>query len=109
MKVLLIPALALSLLASGCGTTGGIDTGKVSSTIADIQSAAVTLCSFSPSVSTVSAILSALGVPVVGMVPEIANQICSAISSHSARRSSGTPRMVVRGKVVLVTGRFVHR
>lgn len=105
-KLFLIPILALTLLTGGCTTTGSIDQARIQQTIADIQAAATALCSFTPSLTTVTNILSAIGVPYVGIVPEVADQICGAIVRRSG---AGTPRLVVRGKSIPITGHFVRR
>ena len=97
---------ALVFMLAGCGTTGGLNRDKLDQTIADIQAAATQICSFVPAVSTVSAILSATGVPYVGMVPSIAEQICAAVTRRSG---AAVPAVQVNGKMIPVRGRFVSR
>lgn len=103
-KLLMVSALALAL--SGCGTTGGIDQGRIDQTIADVQATAARVCSFVPTASTVSAILSALGTPYVGLVTDVAAQICGAIVR---RTGAAAPSITVNGKTIAIQGRFVSR
>ena len=104
-KLLLIPVAAISLLSASCGTTGtGTVSEQVSTVIADIQAAAVAVCAFAPSTTTVANILSAIGVPYVGMVGAVSQQICDAMARRSG---AAAPVITINGRKIAVTGKYV--
>ena len=94
--VLAVPVTA-ALLLSGCATTG------TSTVITQIQSTAVAICGFLPTVTTVANIL-ANGNPIVTSITDVASVICAAVTPKAARRGAVIP--TVNG--VTVRGRFVR-
>lgn len=115
MRLFLIPVV-LTLGLAGCATPGGQDTTlppAITDVIAQVQAATKQACSYEPTVETIANVLSAVGVPYVGMVSTVANQICSVVTKFGATRG-GKRMMVVRhavtGKVrsVPIEGHFVR-
>lgn len=107
MRALLIPVLLGSLALAGCANSGGTTAPpQVSETIAQVQNAVREGCAFVPTAATISAILSAIGVPYVGMVTDVASQVCMAIIRPSAGRGS-RPALKVNGKVITIEGKRV--
>lgn len=95
--------LCAALALSGCATGGGLDRAKINQTIEDVRATATSLCSFTPTVDTVSAILGAMGVPGVAVAGEVANRICDAVVRRSG---AALPVVVVNGKRIPVRGTY---
>lgn len=108
-RLLLIPALAVSLGLAGCATPGGgtasttpsID---VTGTITQIQSGVQTFCGYQVTGQTVANILGALGVPYVGVAADVIRQVCGALTRSGAHRRGGVnrPTLVVGGKRIAI-------
>ncbi len=106
-KTLTICALAGAVALSGCVTTGN---NKLDNIVAQIQSAAVNLCRFEPTIATVLAIVNAqAGATIDG----IAKQVCAAVqvptAAFSLRAAGAKPSRVVTvgRKRITVRGHFV--
>lgn len=81
------------------------NTGDVAAEIAQIQAYAKQACSYVPTAATVLDIIaSATGNASLQSVSQIAEAICGAVASKSARRGGGVP--TVNG--VVVHGHFVR-
>lgn len=114
-RLLMIPVLAFSL--AGCAGLPGGGTGTlppaVTDAIGQIQAATKQACSYQPTVETIANLLSAIGVPYVGMVSTVSNQICSVVTKFGAGRG-GKRMMAVRSEVtgkvksVEIKGQFVR-
>ena len=116
--LMMVPVMA-ALALSGCATTpGGTPTvpalpQNVTDTVVAIKDAVKTACGYEPTVDTITSILSGIGVPYVGMVSTVANQVCSVVTKFGARRG-GARAMTVRHSVtgtpttVVVRGKFVR-
>ena len=103
---------SLALGVSACATTG---TGIDPAFIAQVQQLTQQVCSFVPTVSTVASIVAALfgAGPAVGAVTEVAQSICSAVTTKSGRYglSHGSHKAVFHapnGTLVPVEGYFVR-
>lgn len=109
----LVVAAALSLALAACATTapstspaptiGGADPAAI---VAQVQAATTTACKFLPTAQTVLNLVSAFtDVSALGPVAAMAQAICNAVASPTARLARrGPPR--VRG--VAVKGKFVR-
>lgn len=112
MKFLSIATLSIALMLGGCATRNApppVSPGQVSDVIATIQTKIAAVCQISADYSGIINLVNAIGVPYVGMVNDIANQVCAAFNRPTVRRRAnldGTLRVVigVRGRPVLVTG-----
>lgn len=109
-KHLLGAALASALGVAGCATSG---TGSTI-TVASVQSAAVTACSYLPTAATITNILTAN--PIAATAESIAAIICGAVTSPpavaqpaapGAKLKAAAPVVVVNGKAITVHGAFV--
>lgn len=117
-RILLGVVLVAPLALGGCITTGGgvpnVNDPVIDQQIANVQSIAVKVCGFLPTVSTIvniAATFSGVG-PVAGAASQVANAICSAVNAAPVTKSIsrrapvgnmtfGTVRGVpVRGQVV---------
>lgn len=98
-QIVLIAGL-LGASVSGCATTaaGGI-------TVQSVQDAAVLACSYLPSVTTVSGIISANN-SVITTAEEIAAAICAAVKPSAAMRRKASHVYIPPG--VAITGSFVR-
>lgn len=96
--------LAISLVTvwlGGCAT--GPTSTQIDQTVAQVQAIAQQVCAFVPTAQTVLNIISALGVPGVGIAGDIASKICTAVTSKSARRGAAAPKLygvTIRGNFV---------
>lgn len=106
-NIFLVGAMSAAVALGGCAT-GGITgtTTNITSTITQVQQAAVAACSFLPTTATVANILGTVaGVGAeTQLATTIAAQICAAVSQKSAARGSAAPE--VNG--VAIHGRFVR-
>lgn len=102
MKKLLVIPVVLAL--GGCAGTVP-STGDINTKITEIQAVTRQICSFVPTAQTVARILSALGVPGISVVSDVAGQICAAVTT--APLADGGPRQAkVNG--VVIRGKFVR-
>lgn len=110
MKFVVLPILSALALAGCGGTTGSlspppISTTQVSSVIASVQDAVNRGCNVAVEAASVADILAALGVPYVGMVADIAQQVCGAFNrSGSSRNGTFQATVSVKGRVIPVRG-----
>lgn len=95
-------ALSLALMVTACATTGGQILPTSLPTVTDVQAAAVKVCSFLPTAETITSILG-LNDPALASVTSIADAICNAINSRSARAGAAP---YVKG--VRIKGRFAR-
>lgn len=104
MKKLLM-IVALSTLLTGCGTWGEMTTAQK---VAAIQEKAVALCNYLPQAASVTAMLAASN-PTVVSVGAVANAICQAVISWTAKQATPNSFSTECPKVndVCVTGNFV--
>ena len=99
-QVILIAGL-LGASISGCATTpGGIS-------VKSVQDAAVLACSYLPSVTTVSAIISANN-PIVTTAEDIALAICALVKPSATARVKASAAHVYIPPGLAITGSFVH-
>lgn len=99
------------------GTPGTTDsTTQVSQIVQQIQATAVQVCSFQPTIATVTNIIGTFtsAGSVIGSVNDIAGQICSAISvPKSSRRGGAAPAFCTAGamgeKCVAIHGKWVGK
>jgi len=107
MRTFLHATLLASLAAAGgCATI----TAAGGPTVADVEGAAVALCSYLPTADSVAALLSANGA--ILTAEAIAQVICAAVGSpppvQSARlRATAPVTVMINGKPVTITGSFV--
>lgn len=106
-NILATVTLAGALGLGGCVTTGGF-TPEQEAQIAAVQAAAVQVCGFLPTVSTITQIVSSF-VPGAGagvaVGTQIAQAICGAVTAKGLKKGvAGTP--MVNG--VAVKGQFVR-
>lgn len=105
---------ALAVLP-GCITTtdGGVPTvstpnAKVAEIISEVQAGVRTGCSIAVQADSIANILSAVGVPYVGLVSDVVGQVCAAFSRTSARRGvAAAPTVVIKGKAIRVKGKRI--
>lgn len=108
-RFLAILSLAGLLSVAGCATTpnsgGGTSTGIDPAVIAQIQATATRVCGFLPTAQTVAGIIGTLtGTgPVVGIVGDVAQAICTAVTKKGLRAGQ---KPVLRG--IRIEGRFVR-
>lgn len=105
-KILLGLACAAALALTGCGKTidgTGPAADQVASVIADVQANVKTACGYVVAASSVANILTAIGVPYVGMAADVAQQVCGALTTVSARR--GGPSVIVNGRRIAIKAR----
>lgn len=93
---LAVAAMGLGACANGQGgVPGAPGTPDVGAIVSEIQQAAVTACSFQPTIATVSSIIgtfTSVGAQ-IDSVNQIAAQICAAIAvPKSARRGGAAPQ-----------------
>src|SRR5262245_20699144 len=101
MKLFRTAVLGLAL--AGCVTSAGCGAGQLftpPTSVADVQADAVKVCSYLPSAETIVAIIG-LNDPTLSTATAIADAICGAITSRSAR-AGGVPRV----KGVRIKGQF---
>lgn len=107
MRIALRTTLVALLAAlGGCATTNGAG----GPTIAEVEGAAVALCSYLPTADSVAALLNANGA--IMTAEAIAQVICAAVGApppaQSARLRAPAPVTVtINGKQVTITGSFV--
>lgn len=110
-KTLMASALAGGLALGGCSSTGQLVNPFANGTldVASIQNAAVAVCGFLPTASTVAGIISAAsggsGGLVIATVDQAAAAICQAVVPLKAGRHGAAVPMV---NGVVVHGRFVR-
>ena len=116
MKQLIVLFLTLGLV--GCAgtlpplptptvSTGSLNVTQIKGAIAEVKRIAVQACAFEPTERTVAAILSTLGVPVIGGLSEIAQQICTSVTTAPLADGPGDHRPRVAG--IIIRGRHVRR
>jgi len=98
--------LASFVAAGGCATTSGTD----GPTAAEVEGAAVALCSYLPTAASVAALLNANGA--IMTAEAIAEVICAAVGPPPAKQSvrlkaTGPVKVVINGQTVVITGAFV--
>lgn len=112
-RLLLIPIALLAIALAGCsGNVTGpppISSTQVSDVITQVQNGVKTGCSVAVQASSVASILSAVGVPYIGMVSDIATQICGAFNRAGASRRGVAvlPTLMVNGKAIKLRGHRV--
>src|SRR6266852_4107572 len=102
-KTVIAAALCGTITLGSCTSTGGIDTGKVASVVAQVQAATQAACGYLPAASSVANILATFvsgGALVAGGVESAAGAICSALSKKSGKFG--------RASVVRVRGVVLH-
>jgi hypothetical protein len=92
-SLLLLSAFALA----GCATTGG-----TTITVAQVEAAAVTACSFLPTAATVAALITAN--PNVATAEQLAAALCSLASAKAGRLGA----TMMPSNVVIPSGFVVH-
>ena len=111
-KIVLAAIMAVSLAVTGCSFEGGTE----GETPADqLTNAIVTTCSFKPDISSISAILAALGPEVsltAALVDQIANSVCASVGPAPDGTFAATDEpkkavVVVDGKQVEVVGKWL--
>lgn len=106
MHKLILGAVAASLALGGCATTSG----GAGPTIAQVEGAAVALCSYLPTASSVAALLNANGA--IMTAEAIAQIVCAAVGPAPATQSgklgaAASVTVAINGTPVTVTGSFV--
>ncbi len=110
-KLLILPLLLGCLALAGCGTVSGTAPAQtlppeVTNVITQIKDATKAGCKFEPTVATITSVLNLAGVPYVGMVGDLANRFCAAVTKLGAKR--GALKMTYKGKTVPIRGKFVR-
>jgi hypothetical protein len=105
-RLVLGAAMASFVLTGGCATISG----GLCPTAAQVEGAAVALCSFLPTAASVAALLNANGA--IMTAEAIAQIICAAVgpapTTQSAKPKAAAPVTVtINGQPVAVTGSFV--
>lgn len=102
----MLPVLAALALGGCAGVPLPDIQTKVDTTVAQIQSIAVQICRFEPTIATVTRIIATLaGAGEFGTTATaVANSICAAVTAKSVRRGGKGPTF--RG--VAIRGRFVR-
>lgn len=101
-------ALAAALALGGCASTGGVTPAPtdISAEISQVQKIAAQVCSFVPTIETVSGLITVF-VPAAGVPTSIAGQIADAICAAVAPKAMlAGSRAVVRG--VPISGKYVQ-
>ncbi len=75
-KWLISTALAGGLMVGGCSTT------QVTDFLSQVQADAAAVCLFVPTIDTILAVASALGIPVTGIVGSAVHTVASAICAQ---------------------------
>jgi hypothetical protein len=96
MRILLVPALAISL--AGCVTPG-----PSPSPISEVQTLAQRICGFVPTAGVIDALLNAGG---FATYVDLAKAICSVVAPQRIEMRTGRSAPSLRG--VAITGRFVR-
>jgi ABC-type proline/glycine betaine transport system substrate-binding protein len=112
-KLIMLAAIGAALSLGACATASDPNAPAVTTTIpanvqaviTEVQTDVKTACGYSVDVSTIANVLSAIGVPYVGMVSEIVSQVCGAVNKLGSRRgASGPPKLVVNGRTIVIHG-----
>jgi len=106
MHKFMLGATLMSVALGGCATTSG----GLGPTAAQVEGAAVALCSYLPSAVSVAALLNANGA--IMTAEAIARVVCAAVGTAPAVQSAklraiAPVTVVINGKQVAVTGSFV--
>ena len=105
MKKIIALVFVGALALAGCNTVTPSTT-TTTPTVTDFQNAVVAACGFLPAATTIASILTAN--PAVATGGQIAEIICKAVTTKSARVGGYSPKSVlVNGKVILINGEFV--
>ena len=109
-SLLLIPAVLLSLGLASCDVTTSdpppVTPTQVTDVITEVQAGVKTGCSIAVQTQSVANILSAIGVPYVGMVSDIVAQVCGAFNKAGATRRGGavSPVVLIKGHAIKLRG-----
>lgn len=101
-KMLMVMALAPTLLFGGCATTGtgGLTQDQINAFVAQIQAYTVAACSFQPTAATVATLIGAFApgaATVIGIVNSIGDAICKApVTASAVKRGSLQQSRVVQ-------------
>lgn len=101
-----IAALVLAASLAGCATTPTSTT--TAAVVTQVQQATVAACGFLPVASVVANVIASFagGSSVVGIVEQVAQEICTAAASLKSARLRGQRAPLVRG--VPLRGQFVR-
>ena len=106
MKKIIALVFVGSLALAGCNSVTPTNTTTTTPTVSDFQSAVVTACGFLPAATTIANIITAN--PAVSTGAQIADIVCKAVTTKSARKGVYAPKsVIVNGKVILINGEFV--
>lgn len=113
-RLLLIPAVLIAFGISGCARPDDPGTGNVPTPppqaapdltpyIAQLQDGIIEFCGWQIQGNIAATLLSAVGVPYVGMVPALVKQACDAFGRKGARRgATASPVMNVKGHRIVL-------
>lgn len=104
MKKIIALVFVGALALAGCNSV--TPPSVTTPTVTDFQNAVVAACGFLPAATTIASIITAN--PAVATGGQIAEIICKAVTTKSARKVGYSPKVVVvNGKVILINGEFV--